>query len=36
VLNESVVESIQQGIIVLDSSGTIISANEFMRAIWLG
>ena len=31
VLNQSVVESIQQGIIVLDSSGRIISANEFMH-----
>lgn len=29
--NESVVESIQQGIIVLDKSGRIISVNDFMR-----
>jgi PAS domain S-box-containing protein len=31
VLNRSVVESIQQGIVVLDSSGRIINVNEFMR-----
>ncbi len=31
VLNRSVVESIQQGIVVLDNSGRIISINEFMR-----
>lgn len=31
VLNESVVESIQQGIVVLDSSGRIFSVNQFMR-----
>jgi PAS domain S-box-containing protein len=31
VLNRSVVESIQQGIVVLDSSGHIINVNEFMR-----
>ena len=30
ILNESVVESIQQGIVVLDYSGQIISANGFM------
>ena len=30
VLNKSVVESIQQGIVVLDKSQTVISANEFM------
>jgi PAS domain S-box-containing protein len=30
-LNESVVESIQQGIIVLDKSGRIITLNHFMR-----
>ncbi|MBC8099786.1 MAG: GAF domain-containing protein [Armatimonadetes bacterium] len=30
-LNESVVESIQQGIIVLNPSGRIISINQFMR-----
>ncbi len=29
--NESVVQSIQQGIIVLDKSGRILSANDFMR-----
>jgi PAS domain S-box-containing protein len=29
--NESVVESIQQGIVVLDKSGHIISINDFMR-----
>jgi PAS domain S-box-containing protein len=29
--NESVVESIQQGIIVLDRSGRIISVNDFMK-----
>ncbi len=32
VLNESVVESIQQGIIVLDNSGHVISSNSFMAA----
>ncbi len=32
ILNRSVVESIQQGIVVLDSSGRIINANDFMRA----
>jgi len=31
ILNRSVVESIQQGIVVLDESGKIISINEFMR-----
>lgn len=31
VLNESVVESIQQGIVVLDSAMRILSVNEFMR-----
>jgi len=31
-LNESVVESIQQGIVVLDQSGRVISANSFMEA----
>jgi PAS domain S-box-containing protein len=31
VLNESVVESIQQGIIVLNNSGRIISINNFMK-----
>lgn len=31
VLNESVVESIQQGIIVLNDNGEVISANEFMQ-----
>ncbi len=31
VLNESVVESIQQGIVVLDSSGRIFSVNQYMR-----
>jgi PAS domain S-box-containing protein len=31
VFNESVVESIQQGIVVLDRSGRILSFNEFMR-----
>lgn len=31
VLNRSVVESIQQGIVVLDSSGRIININDFMR-----
>ncbi|GAB4530202.1 MAG: hypothetical protein OHK0046_50650 [Anaerolineae bacterium] len=30
-LNESVLESIQQGIVVLDSSGRIISLNSFME-----
>jgi PAS domain S-box-containing protein len=30
VLNQSVVESIQQGIVVLDQSGRIINMNEFM------
>lgn len=30
VLNQSVVESIQQGIVVLDNSGRIINMNEFM------
>ncbi len=30
--NESVVESIQQGIIVLDRSGRVLTVNEFMRA----
>ena len=29
--NESVLESIQQGIVVLDRSGRVISANQFMR-----
>ncbi len=29
--NESVVESIQQGIVVLDQSGRVISANRFMK-----
>lgn len=29
--NESVLESIQQGIVVLDKSGRIISVNDFMR-----
>ncbi|MBC7814023.1 MAG: GAF domain-containing protein, partial [Burkholderiales bacterium] len=29
--NESVVESIQQGIVVLDKSGRVISINDFMR-----
>ncbi len=29
--NESVVESIQQGIIVLDRSGRVLTVNEFMR-----
>src|SRR5262249_36537706 len=29
--NESVVESIQQGIVVLDKSGRILSVNDFMR-----
>lgn len=32
ILNESVVESIQQGIVVLDKSGRIISANSFMES----
>ncbi len=32
VLNRSVVESIQQGIIVVNQDGNIISANEFMEA----
>jgi PAS domain S-box-containing protein len=31
VLNESVLESIQQGIVVLDPSGRIVSANGFMN-----
>ena len=31
ILNRSVVESIQQGIVVLDNSGRIININEFMR-----
>ncbi|MCS6836745.1 MAG: GAF domain-containing protein [Anaerolineae bacterium] len=31
-LNRSVVESIQQGIVVLDRSGRIITVNEFMKA----
>jgi PAS domain S-box-containing protein len=31
VFNESVVESIQQGIVVLDRSGRILSFNDFMR-----
>ena len=31
VLNRSVVESIQQGIVVLDNSGRIINYNEFMQ-----
>lgn len=31
ILNRSVVESIQQGIVVLDSAGLIISINQFMR-----
>ncbi len=31
VLNRSVVESIQQGIVVLDNSGRIVNINEFMR-----
>lgn len=31
ILTQSVVESIQQGIIVLDNSGHIISINDFMR-----
>ncbi|RMG83386.1 MAG: GAF domain-containing protein, partial [Chloroflexi bacterium] len=31
VLNESVIESIQQGIVVLDNSGRIITINDFMR-----
>ncbi|MCA9916159.1 MAG: GAF domain-containing protein, partial [Anaerolineae bacterium] len=34
VLNRSVVESIQQGIVVLDNSGHIISINEFMRSAY--
>src|SRR5262249_34820127 len=29
--NESVLESIQQGIVVLDKSGRILSVNDFMR-----
>jgi PAS domain S-box-containing protein len=32
--NESVVESIQQGIVVLDSSGRIISVNEHMKRLY--
>lgn len=31
ILNRSVVESIQQGIVTLDNSGRIININEFMR-----
>lgn len=31
VLNQSVVRSIQQGIVVLDNSGRILSINDFMR-----
>lgn len=31
VLNQSVVEAIQQGIVVLNSSGRIVSINEYMR-----
>jgi len=31
ILNRSVVESIQQGIVVLDNSGNIISINQFMK-----
>lgn len=31
VLNRSVVESIQQGIVVLDNNGHVITINEFMR-----
>lgn len=31
ILNESVVESIQQGIVVLDQSGRIMTMNEFMN-----
>jgi PAS domain S-box-containing protein len=31
ILNRSVVESIQQGIVVLDSSGHIISINDYMK-----
>lgn len=32
ILNRSVVESIQQGIVVLDNNGRIISVNQFMRS----
>lgn len=31
IFNESIVESIQQGIVVLDQSGRVISANQFMQ-----
>ncbi|MEM6530318.1 MAG: GAF domain-containing protein, partial [Chloroflexota bacterium] len=31
IFNESIVESIQQGIVVLDRSGRVISANQFMK-----
>ncbi len=34
VLNRSVVESIQQGIVVLDNASYIISINEFMRSAY--
>lgn len=34
ILNRSVVESIQQGIVVLDPSGRIININEFMRVAY--
>jgi PAS domain S-box-containing protein len=33
-LNRSVVESIQQGIVVLDSSGRVINLNDFMRSAY--
>lgn len=33
-LNRSVVESIQQGIVVLDNSGRILTINDFMRKVY--
>lgn len=34
ILNRSVVESIQQGIVVLDQAGQVININEFMRQVY--
>ncbi|MGB7340143.1 MAG: GAF domain-containing protein [Phototrophicaceae bacterium] len=34
ILNRSVVESIQQGIVVLDNAGRIITVNQFMRTTY--